>query len=195
MFIKSIPDKYLLRRWQRNIIRPEELKKKYSLIERGVGCGKDVQDLYAVMAECVGLVAHDPQAMSEYLEWMKEKRNILKTKHQMQDVGTTKELVESFVGVSIPSSTDIRNPENVRNKGCGSSKRLKGQREIAMNNAIAEARHCTYCNKKILPNEKHDRRNCPLRKQHDREKEQKNNKSWKQQVFLIKNEVCRKCYF
>ena len=66
-FVEEIPEKYLLRRWQKSIILPEELKKRYSLIERGGGSEKLVKELYRVMADCVGLVAHDNEAMAEHL--------------------------------------------------------------------------------------------------------------------------------
>ncbi|KAL4562073.1 hypothetical protein LXL04_034264 [Taraxacum kok-saghyz] len=74
-----------------------------------------------------------------------------------------------MIGISKVDKITIRNPKNVKFKCCGTGgKRLQGRREISMNSSKKDGRTCTYCNKKIAPGEKHDRRNCPLRKEDER---------------------------
>lgn len=63
---------------------------------------------------------------------------------------------EKLLGVSKPKSIEVRAPEGIRNKGCGTGKRLIGGGEKAIKNK----RKCRGCGE--LTN--HDSRNCPVRK-------------------------------
>ncbi|KAI3674452.1 hypothetical protein L2E82_52276 [Cichorium intybus] len=117
------------------------------------------------------MVAHDNDALVKLIEWQNDIKRKIQDNPPARDTRSRTEIMEATIGVSKPDVISIRNPENVRNKGGGSGKRIKGKREIAMVNADKDARTCTFCNKKISPNEKHDRRNCPLTKDKEKKKQ------------------------
>nr|KAJ0218198.1 hypothetical protein LSAT_V11C300110030 [Lactuca sativa] len=66
---------------------------------------------------------------------------------------------ENRLGVSIPADVHIQNPSGIRNKGSGTKKRIKGAQEIAV-----EKSRCKYCRK----GNDHDKRNCPIRKEDEK---------------------------
>ncbi|KAI3766612.1 hypothetical protein L2E82_16677 [Cichorium intybus] len=117
------------------------------------------------------MVAHDKDAMDKLIEMLKDIRISIRNNPPPKDKRTRSEVMDSAIGVSRPDEITIRNPENIRNKGGGTGKRLKGKREIALKNMEKDPRTCTFCLKKIPPNEKHDRRNCPERKKMEKNKE------------------------
>lgn len=171
-FIDKIPFKYLLRRWQKNIIHAEELKRTYSIGDSSSGCEKIVQDIYSILGDCVSLTSHDPQSIEDLLLEMKNIRNKILANPPNKDSRSKSEHFDSLFGVSKPSVNEILNPENIKTKGQREgtkSQRMKGKREIAMNLLEKEPRECHFCKKKILPKEKHDTRNCPLRIQLEQE--------------------------
>ncbi|KAL4573725.1 hypothetical protein LXL04_020541 [Taraxacum kok-saghyz] len=168
-FISEIPSKYFIRRWQKGVIRSQELEKTYSFGGDIGGCQGMIEDAYRVVADSVNMIAHDPDSMTLFLQWQKEIRNKIEANPPNKDSRTKDELIASMIGISKVDKITIRNPKIVKFKGCGTGgKRLQGRREISMNSSKKDGRTCTYCNKKIAPGEKHDRRNCPVRKEDER---------------------------
>ncbi|KAL4590127.1 hypothetical protein LXL04_003047 [Taraxacum kok-saghyz] len=168
-FISEIPSKYFIRRWQKGVICSQELEKTYSFGGDIGGCQGMIEDAYRVVADSVNMIAHDPDSMTLFLQWQKEIRNKIEANPPNKDSRTKDELIASMIGIYKVDKITIRNPKNVKFKGCGTGgKRLQGRREISMNSSKKDGRTCTYCNKKIAPGEKHDRRNCPLRKEYER---------------------------
>ena len=162
-FIEEIPEKYLLRRWQKGIIKPEDLRKTYASGGSGTDLQKKVYGLYAILAECVGLTSHNHEAV-EYLEGqLKAVRDKILLNPPEKDTRSKNEILESFLGFKKPTVVTIQNPTNIVTKGMGSGgKRKKGDREITLEN---EPRGCSFCHlKKIPAKDKHDARNCPLKK-------------------------------
>ncbi|KAL4582388.1 hypothetical protein LXL04_006935 [Taraxacum kok-saghyz] len=163
-FISEIPSKYFIRRWQKGVIRSQELEKTYSFGGDIGECQGMIEDAYRVVADSLNMIAHDPDSMTLFLQWQKEIRNKIEANPPNKDSRTKDELITSMIGSSKVDKITIRNPKNVKTGG----KRLQGRREISMNSSKKDGRTCTYCNKKIEPGEKHDRRNCPVRKEDER---------------------------
>lgn len=170
-FMKHIPTKYLIRRWKKDIIHPEELQKNISIGDSSGGCNNLIQESYSLLADCINMVGHDAQAMAQLIEWQKEMKSKIQANPPDKDSRSKRERLAAAIGVSIPDEVVIRNPSNIRNKGCGMGKRIKGKREIAMETAGIEGRFCNFCKKKVAPSEKHDKRNCPERKALEKQKE------------------------
>ncbi|KAI3700499.1 hypothetical protein L2E82_45129 [Cichorium intybus] len=123
-----------------------------------------VQEVYFIVRECIDMVAHDKDAIIKLIEWQKDIKWKIQDNPPARDTRSRTEIMEAAIGVSKPAEISIRNPENICNKGSGTGKRRKSKRELAMINADKDGRTCTFYNKKISPNEMHNRRNCPKRK-------------------------------
>ena len=166
-FIEEIPEKYFLRRWQKGIIKPEDLRKTYATGGSGTDHQKKVYGLYAILAECVGLTSHNHEAVEDLEVQLKAIRDKILLNSPEKDTRSKNEILESFLGFKKPAVVTIQNPKNIMTKGMGAGgKRKKGQREIALQN---EPRGCAFCKKKISPKDKHDTRNCPVRKKLEEE--------------------------
>ena len=66
---------------------------------------------------------------------------------------------EKFLGVSKPDKIDVRAVGGIKNKGCGTGKRLESGSEKAIKNA-RHKRKCKSCGQST----NHDSRNCPTKK-------------------------------
>lgn len=71
-FVKSIPSKNMLRRWKESIIRPNELIKSHGIADNISGCERMIQDAYSIVTECINIIGHDAEAMTQFLQWQKE---------------------------------------------------------------------------------------------------------------------------
>lgn len=71
-FVKNIPSKYMLRRWQKSIIIPKDLIKSHGIAVNISGCERMIQDAYSIVTECINIIGHDAEAMTQFLQWQKE---------------------------------------------------------------------------------------------------------------------------
>ncbi|KAL4564248.1 hypothetical protein LXL04_028305 [Taraxacum kok-saghyz] len=131
---------------------------------------KMIQEAYSVVSECLSIIAHDPDAMTSFIKSQKEIRKKIVDKPPEKDKRSRAEKFARTLGVPTTLTNDIRNPENVKNKGRVSGKRLRSQREVAFTKASKGSKNCGYCRKKVSPNEKHDRRTCPQRIEDEKKK-------------------------
>lgn len=81
-FVRNIPSKYMLRRWQKNIIRHEELLKSHCncIADNISGCERVIQDAYSIITDCINVIGHDAEAMAQFLQWQKEIRTKVEQK-------------------------------------------------------------------------------------------------------------------
>nr|XP_043630526.1 protein FAR1-RELATED SEQUENCE 5-like [Erigeron canadensis] len=100
----------------------------------------------------------DPAKLVQFRDTLEELK-----KKAGDDMGSkppmgSKEFMAAMTGLPQPSSNEVTNPQNIRNKGCGTKRRLKSDREEAI---LKEKnwRNCAYC--KSL--QQHDIRTCPIR--------------------------------
>lgn len=99
----------------------------------------------------------------EKLELFLKKVRLIKSEFPtdvISEKGSTKDAYfEMLLGVSKPTNIDVRAPEGIRNKGCGTGKRLQSGGERAMKN-VRHQRKCKACNEFT----NHDSRNCPKKR-------------------------------
>ncbi|XP_076925604.1 protein FAR1-RELATED SEQUENCE 5-like [Bidens hawaiensis] len=62
----------------------------------------------------------------------------------------------AILGYDQPSEVTVRVPSGIKNKGCGSHKRIKSQKEIAISRSGKKYRECKVCHK-----QGHNSRTCP----------------------------------
>ncbi|XP_076916857.1 protein FAR1-RELATED SEQUENCE 5-like [Bidens hawaiensis] len=67
-----------------------------------------------------------------------------------------KDRFAAILGYDQPSEVTVRVPSGIKNKGCGSHKRIKSQKEIAISRPGKKYRECKVCHK-----QGHNSRTCP----------------------------------
>jgi len=104
-------------------------------------------------------VMHYAEPNEEDLKIVIEMCNDMKKKMAVSGakaISKTKDL-ESFVGCSLPDEIKIHLPNPFNTKGSG--KRIKGGKEVAMDQQQKRQRHCSVCGQYAY----HDARNCPVK--------------------------------
>ncbi|KAL7615787.1 hypothetical protein Lser_V15G02392 [Lactuca serriola] len=135
--IEQIPEKYILKRWRRDVIPTELLKRRFTNSFADSTSDMTAIDIFSTVDHCVSFLSHDAAKLKLYLD----EQNNLKKKIQ-SDVN------------------DIQNPTDIRNKGCGSrGKRLKSTKEMIEKEISKPKRKCATCEQMVH----HDKRNCPLK--------------------------------
>ncbi|XP_076943418.1 protein FAR1-RELATED SEQUENCE 7-like [Bidens hawaiensis] len=69
---------------------------------------------------------------------------------------TKRDRFVAILGYDQPSEVTVRVPSGIKNKGCGSHKRIKAQKEIAISRSGKKYRECKVCHK-----QGHNSRTCP----------------------------------
>ncbi|XP_071721418.1 uncharacterized protein [Rutidosis leptorrhynchoides] len=117
--IEEIPEKYIMRRWRRDIIPPE-------LRSRRNRYGSDEKMLKVVL----------------------EKLKLLKKEVEAQVPKPSKkkdDIIGNMIGVSKPSTIEIQNPPVGNYKGCANDKRLMSEKEKAIKESKKRKFTCGKC--------------------------------------------------
>ncbi|XP_071695304.1 uncharacterized protein [Rutidosis leptorrhynchoides] len=117
--IEEIPEKYIMRRWRRDIIPPE-------LRSRRNRYGSDEKMLKVVL----------------------EKLKLLKKEVEAQVPKPSKkkdDIIGNMIGVSKPSTIEIQNPPVGNYKGCANDKRLMSGKEKAIKESKKRKFTCGKC--------------------------------------------------
>ncbi|KAL4564434.1 hypothetical protein LXL04_028498 [Taraxacum kok-saghyz] len=118
-FISEIPSKYFIRRWQKVVIRSQELEKTYFFGGDIGGSHGMIEDAYRVVADSINMIAHDPDSMTLFLLWQKEIRNKIEANLPNKDSRTKDELIASMIGISkvdeTPRMSSLKVVEPVEN--------------------------------------------------------------------------------
>ncbi|KAJ9537753.1 hypothetical protein OSB04_030486 [Centaurea solstitialis] len=158
--VDRIPDKYILRRWRRDLIPQQWLPARVRYGEVDVEKERLMARAFAAVDRMIGRVRNEKdvlQRVVEKLEKMDEELDEvvpLKSSRERK-----KEAIREFVGVPESDDNDVLPPSGICNKGSGRGKRLKGVRETKEEEAKKPKRLCRTCNDFVW----HDSRNCPMR--------------------------------
>ncbi|KAL2930456.1 Protein FAR1-RELATED SEQUENCE 5, partial [Bienertia sinuspersici] len=135
--LSEVPSYYILNRWTK------------------MAASKPIFDLDGNILE-----GRDPEQLTLLLNGIK---NISTQLAELQGNASQNktEIMESFLGLSAPVETQILPPKqsNTKGSGSGGGKRLKGGKEVSMEQQQKKKRHCKSCGKETY----HDSRNCPLK--------------------------------
>ncbi|XP_023772445.2 protein FAR1-RELATED SEQUENCE 5-like [Lactuca sativa] len=137
--IEQIPEKYILKRWRRDVIPTELLKRRFNNSFDDSTSDMTAIDIFfqllTVVHDCPN---HDLPTRADHFKKL---------------LGVVGPDVESDVN-------DIQNPTDIRNKGYGSrGKRLKSTKEMIEKEISKPKRKCATCEQMVH----HDKRNCPLK--------------------------------
>nr|GEV33672.1 protein FAR1-related sequence 5-like [Tanacetum cinerariifolium] len=156
--LEVIPDKYILKRWTRNLL-PPHIRRKTQMF--GFECGRYMEcsaTVYSAVDYCLKLLAKDEDKLLEFVEYVKK----LKTKVEEANPNTKqlskKEMFNLVLGVEKPEVNTVKNPKPCSNKGNAS----RGQRKKSEIDKLREhmKKHRRLC-KKCEKYRRHDSRNCP----------------------------------
>ncbi|XP_019151002.1 PREDICTED: uncharacterized protein LOC109147800 [Ipomoea nil] len=107
---------------------------------------------------CMGLANGCADVMDIMLSTMRELKGRLQSARQQTKTSNIPQLViESILNTTAPAEIQIKSPSIAKNKGSG--KRLKSNKEKAIEKQKKKVRTCATCDR---PG--HDSRNCPDRK-------------------------------
>ncbi|KAJ9549060.1 hypothetical protein OSB04_021603 [Centaurea solstitialis] len=163
--IEEIPTKYIMKRWRKDLISSELLKKRHWDGEGNEHLKELENDAQFIFDDCLGIVVNDIKKFEAFVSKMKS----LKT--ELEAAGCTvaqkgkEKIMESLLGVSKPDIVDVGNPKDINNKGSGTGKRLKSGKEKAIEKRQKVARLCRLCGEYAF----HDSRNCPSRAEEEEE--------------------------
>ncbi|KAD6795856.1 hypothetical protein E3N88_06752 [Mikania micrantha] len=155
--IREIPDRYVSKRWRREVL-PSRV---YSISNR---LSVDTSELASLRNEvmdcvniCVDRLCTRVDDLSCFAEKMKEIKKEVLSDYPVLSAGKRRAAaIENLVGRLDESDNALMPPPGIRNKGCGTNRRLVGPGELSVEKAKKTPRLCRSC-KKISY---HDSRNC-----------------------------------
>lgn len=156
--VAVIPEKYILRRWRRGLVPVEIMPAHARYGEMDVEKQGMMNKAVSVFDFIVGMVQNDKGMLAKFVEQLEDLGEQISMDIPLVSSYQKKhDDIEEFIGASQPESVDILPPSGIRNKGCGTGKRLVGASEKTANNAKKPKRLCRHCHKMA----RHDSRNCP----------------------------------
>ena len=172
--VKEIPNKYVTKRWTKDVV-PNELNVKYNL---NIG-GKDVQHKAKQIAR---EIIHTGEYLvsnliSDLDQLVLVRDQMMQLKERVDQSRITKQLDPKFdrfsklIGYQQPVTNappTVRVPTGIRNKGRGSHRRIKSKKEQMISRKGKRSRTCSVCNEKG-----HDIRTCEILKAKQQGKPQK----------------------
>ncbi|XP_071694831.1 uncharacterized protein [Rutidosis leptorrhynchoides] len=154
--IDEIPEKYIMRRWRRDIIPPELRSRRNRYGNENIAVQNSINEITSVVDNCVELIGQDETMLQVLLEKVKMVKKEVEAQVPKQ-FKKKDDVIQEMVGVSKPNSLDIQNPPVGRYKGCGKDKRLmsgkeKGileskKRKITCSNCGSHEHNCRGCDK------------------------------------------------
>ncbi|XP_071739598.1 protein FAR1-RELATED SEQUENCE 6-like [Rutidosis leptorrhynchoides] len=142
--IEEIPEKYIMRRWRRDIIPPELRSRRNRYGNENIVVQDSVNEITSVVYDCVELVGSDEKMLKVVLEKLK----LLKKEVEAQVPKPLKkkdDIIGNMIGVSKPSTIEIQNPPVGNYKGCVNDKRLMSGKEKAIKESKKRKFTCGKC--------------------------------------------------
>ncbi|XP_076931422.1 protein FAR1-RELATED SEQUENCE 5-like [Bidens hawaiensis] len=146
--IDEIPKKYILRRWMRDAVSN---KSKCSIFGKDVANGnidkanEIVRDIMFATENICNMLFTDIEALSKVRDQINDMREKAEEGSQAKPIFKKNDMLASLLGYDQPSTSTIRVPTGIRNKGRGSHKRFKSLKEIAASRAGKRSRVCSVC--------------------------------------------------
>ncbi|KAJ9562243.1 hypothetical protein OSB04_007403 [Centaurea solstitialis] len=156
--VEKIPEKYILRRWRRDLI-PRDLQHtrlRYGDLDEEQE--KMFNEVLCTVENCLGRLRCHKEELARFTESVRILKKQVDVSFPNENASSSKvDTIVDLIGVSQPDNVEIYPPTGIRNKGCGKGKRLVGAGEVASNKASRHKRLCRSCGKLV----NHDSRNCP----------------------------------
>ncbi|RAL42576.1 hypothetical protein DM860_018240 [Cuscuta australis] len=158
--IEKIPDFYVTNRWCKfHLLKPmfdvggPEMDKVSFTDQNKTLVSRLMSDIHF----CIALVEHTPDLLLAVSNTINQHKEALIDKLQDGKLSSdTSSVFENFCGTSAPSEVRVLPPAQVSTKGSG--KRIKGGKEVSIEESNKTKRLCQTCKEYGF----HDSRNCPM---------------------------------
>ncbi|XP_058783612.1 protein FAR1-RELATED SEQUENCE 5-like [Vicia villosa] len=157
--LNEIPSGYIVNRWTKLATSKPIFDCDGNVLE---GCSRTgsesklVSDAWAQLFKCM----HVAGRCKDKLNFIINEGSMMELKLANMNnelISTTIDEVEAFIGSNVPKEIQVLPPEPSNTKGCG--KRIKGGKEMAMEQQQKKTRLCRVCKQYAY----HDSRNCPTK--------------------------------
>ncbi|GKD79500.1 hypothetical protein Tco_1342121, partial [Tanacetum coccineum] len=155
--LEVIPNKYILKRWMRDLLPPHIRRKKQMLGFEGGRYMEFLATVYSAVEYCLNLLAKDEGKLMEFVENLKRLKTEVEEANPNAKQLSKREMFNLVLGVEKPEVNTVKNPEPCSNKGNA----LGGQRKKSEIEKLREhlKKHKRLC-KKCVKYRRHDSRNC-----------------------------------
>ncbi|GJV67930.1 FAR1-related sequence 5-like protein [Tanacetum coccineum] len=155
--VEVIPDKYILKRWKRDILPPHIRRKKQMFGFEGGRYMECSTTVYSAVKYCLNLLVKDEGKLIEFVENIKRLKTEVEERNPNAKPLSKIEMFNHVLGVEKPVVNTVNNPEPCSNKGNASG----GQRKKSEIEKLREhlKKHRRLC-KKCVKYRRHDSRNC-----------------------------------
>ncbi|GJS18790.1 FAR1-related sequence 5-like protein [Tanacetum coccineum] len=157
--IEVIPERYILRRWRRDLIPPALRRNTNRYGEKDEAIEKLTNEANYVVDECLFLLRKDEEQLKQFVEKLENIKKEIQVKLPNPPSQKTGDVIEDIYAIKKPNQNLVNNPQKASNKGGRRGERRKSGREIAMKAKAKRARKCGYCAE--ITN-KHTKTTCPL---------------------------------
>ncbi|KAJ9556782.1 hypothetical protein OSB04_011396 [Centaurea solstitialis] len=157
--VDRLPDKYVLRRWTRELVPTHFQTAAVRYGEVDSEKEKLMTEMYSNMDDVASRVRNDKDEMIKFNKYLADYKVQLSTRLPNDDVAQQKvDAITEHFGVPVPEDVDIYSPTGLTNKGCAFGKRLRSKKEIMKSGHKKSKCKCKKCGEA----NGHDSRNCPL---------------------------------
>ncbi|XP_024995898.1 protein FAR1-RELATED SEQUENCE 2-like [Cynara cardunculus var. scolymus] len=156
--VDSIPDQYVLRRWKQNLVPVQLQSARVRYGEVDAEKDKYIIDVYSKVDDIISIARNDKALLSRLEKTLDKFLVDIEKEVSYEDPSQQKmDAIRDHLGVSIPDDVDILPPSGIRNKGCGTGKRLVSVYEKIQSASKKTRQKCATCGQRTG----HDSRNCP----------------------------------
>ncbi|XP_024978948.1 protein FAR1-RELATED SEQUENCE 6-like [Cynara cardunculus var. scolymus] len=156
--VECIPEKYVLRRWKRHLVPVQIQSTRVLYGEVDAEKDKCIIDVYSKVDDIISIARNDKSILARLGRNLDKFMGDIEKEVPYEDPSQQKlDAIRDHLGVSIPDEVDILPPSGIRNKDCGTGKRLLSVSEKIQNNSKKAKQKCATCGQRSG----HDSRNCP----------------------------------
>ncbi|XP_024977641.1 protein FAR1-RELATED SEQUENCE 6-like [Cynara cardunculus var. scolymus] len=159
--VESILEKYILRRWRRDLMPIELQNSRQRIYDVGEDQRRIINDIYDAFDDVLDILRDAKEKLESFVATIKELRDDLAKERTYEPSMKRKERgIEQILGFLRTDNIGIHPATGIRNKSCGTSKRLIVAVEKTVVKSFRPKRMCSGC--KLLSN--HDICNCLAKK-------------------------------
>ncbi|XP_024965031.1 protein FAR1-RELATED SEQUENCE 5-like, partial [Cynara cardunculus var. scolymus] len=123
--VEFIPDRYVLRRWKRQLVPVQIQSARVRYGEVDAEKEKCIIDVYSKVDEIISNARNDKSILAKLERNLDTFMVDIEKEVPYEDPSQQRmDAIREHLGVSIPDEVDILPPSGIRNKGCGTGKRL-----------------------------------------------------------------------
>ncbi|XP_022023583.1 protein FAR1-RELATED SEQUENCE 5-like [Helianthus annuus] len=146
--IEEIPEKYILRRWRREAVRNRANCSFFAEDSSNVNIDEANQVVREIMLASECLCNRFFSNNEELIKIRDELKGMIQKADESSKTGLVfkkKDMMASLLGYNLPSTSTVKLPPGIRNKGRGSHRRIKSKKEKAASRMGKRHRGCKVC--------------------------------------------------